>query len=144
MSLRDALKDALDKGDTGTVEVEADGHTAEVDVVDVDRIGVQVNGVRVRRRDAYDIEVVGETWPDKLRDLPDRVQPVEVDSRLGGASLRSRPEEMRDDTFVEVEVRGSEASVQRLKKQPGGGREVVDWTTTRDQLGRLLDDLAEG
>jgi hypothetical protein len=144
MSLRDALREALDDGKTGKVEVEAGGSSAEVDVVDVDRIGVQVRGVRVRREQAYDVEGVAERWPKELRDLPDRVQPVEVDARLGGASLRSRPDEMRDDSFVEVDVRGSEASVHKLRKKPGGGREAVDWTMTRDQLGRLLDDLAEG
>ena len=144
MSLRDALRDALDEGKTGTVEIEAEGRSAEVDVVDVDRIGVQVRGVRVRREQAYDVEAVAEKWPRELRDLPDRVEPVEVDPRLGGAILRSRPDEMRDDTFVEVEVRDDEASVHRLKTQPGGGREKVDWALTRDQLGRMLDDLAEG
>lgn len=140
-----ALDHALDHGvGEGPVEVETDGVHAEVDVVDVDRIGVRVRGIRVRRPTDHDVEAVGREWPGRLRDLPDRVVPVEVDPRLGGANLRSDPADRRDDTFMDVEVRGSEARIRRLRAAPGQAREEVEWTTTRDGLERVVDTLAGG
>lgn len=49
--MKGALDNALDRAPAGggTVEVERAGSNAEIDVVDVDRLGVKVRGVRIVR-----------------------------------------------------------------------------------------------
>lgn len=149
MRLSDALENALDHAiddgsGPGPVVADLDGRSVEVDVVDVDRLGIRVRGVEVQRDRDYDVGGVAERWPSDLRELPDRVEPVEVEPGLGGATLRSRPDERRDDTFVEVEVRGDRARVRRMRAPRGGEREDVEWSVTREQLGRLVDTLDRG
>lgn len=147
MKLGDALNEALDEAPVDgatTVHAEAAGGRVEIDVVDADRLGVRVSRVKVEREHPYDVEAAAERWTRELRDLPDRVSPVEVDARLGGATLRSRPEEMRDDRFIDIEIRGRTAEVRRHVRRRGGPREAADFTVTREQLGRMVDDLARG
>jgi len=150
VSLGKALNDALDDaeappaGDVRTIEARDGERAAQVDVHEVDRLGVRVRRIRVEREDPYDVERVAERWPRELRDLPDRVEPVEVDPRLGGATLRSRPDELRDDRFIDIEVRGRSAEVHRHTRNRGGDRESADLTLTREQLGRMVDDLVRG
>ena len=148
MSLGKAVDDALDalNPDTpsGTVQAEVQGRSAQVEVADVDRIGVRVRRIRVERDRDYDVERIAEAWPRELRDLPDRVVPVEVDPRMGGASLRSDPDEMRDGRFVDIEVRGRVAEVRRRVRNRGEVRDDADFTLTREQLGRMVDDLVRG
>ena len=111
---------------------------------EVGKLGVRVSRIRVEREDPYDVERVARDWPRDLRDLPDRIEPVEVDPRLGGASLRSKPDEMRDDRFIDVEVRDRSAEVRRFTRNRGGERRAADMTLTREQLGRMVDDLVRG
>lgn len=144
-ALDDALDEARDSGQTsGTVHADAGERRAEVELVDVDRLGVRVRKIRVQRDTPYDVERVAEAWPRELRDLPDRIHPVEVDPRLGGATLRSRPDEMRGDSFIDIEVRGGSAEVRRRVRHRGEAREEGELTFTREQLGRVVDDLARG
>ncbi len=143
MSVARALDEALDScTGSGSVDAREGDVSAEVDVVEVDRLGVRIRGITVRRGADHDPEAVARDWPRRLRDLPERLVPVEVDPELGGTTLRSDPDEMRDDTFTEVEVRGAEARVRRFRAPRGQAREPVEWTTTRDGLGRLVEDLA--
>lgn len=143
-TLGKALDEAIDTStDDGprTIEAEAGSRRAEVDIEEVDRLGVRVGRIRVERESDYDLEAIARDWPRELRDLPDRVEPVEVDPGLGGATLRSRPEEMRDDRFVDIQVRGRTAEVRRLVRSRDA---EADFTLTREQLGRMVDDLARG
>lgn len=144
--LDEVLDDAAGKDVEGIRTLTAhDGErSAEVDVHEVGRLGVRVSRIRVEREDPYDVEQVAREWPRTLRDLPDRIEPVEVDANLGGASLRSKPDEMRDDRFIDVEVRGRSAEVRRLTRNRGGERRPADMTLTREQLGRMVDDLVRG
>lgn len=143
MSLGQAIDEALTPGaEAGPVTVETDKGSATVDVVEADRIGVRVRGIRVTTSEDLGIERIADL-PDALRDLPTRVVPVEVDASLGGATLRTPPREMRGKDFFEVEVRGAESKIRRLRPAEGGGREELDWTMTRDQLGRVLDGLSD-
>jgi hypothetical protein len=143
LSLGRAIDEALEaKGASGTVEASADGATAEVDVVDVDRLGVRVRGIRVRRAEPFDVDEEARELPERMRSLPDRIEPVEVDRRLGGAILRSKPEEMRDREFFELGLTGPrDMDLKRLKAEPGQEREPTDWTMSRKGLGRLLDEM---
>ena len=108
MSLGRYLDGLLDDklGHDGEIGAEKGGAKAVVDVADVDRLGVRVRRLKVSRSQARDVGAEAKSLPDRLRTLPDKVAPVEVDERLGGATLRSEPEQMRGREFFEVEVRG--------------------------------------
>jgi len=136
---RDPLNKALDDLDgAGTVEVDRDGGSAEVDVVDADRIGVRVKGVRVRHDGPVDVEREARALPDRLRSLPDPVEPVEVAPDLGGAILRGDPDSQR--RYFEVDVQPDRTDIHRRQVGDDGERHEADWSMTRDQLDRLIDE----
>jgi hypothetical protein len=136
MTLGDELDGRLAPG---RVRVEQDGRTAEVDVADVDRLGVSVRGIKIGGGTGG---VLGQAarLPEATSVLPERVQPVEVDAGLGGAVLRSVP---RHREYFEVRTNGHEATIERLRGGPEG-RVRIPFTLTREQLGRLVDDVGEG
>ena len=81
--------------------------------------------------------------PDRIRSLPHRVQPVEVDPVLGGGMLRSRPDEMKKREFYQVDLSGQrEVGVRRYRVQSDGQRKQTDFTLTREQLGDLIDEIS--
>jgi hypothetical protein len=137
--LGSAVDRALDHQRRGRVGASEGERAAEVDVSEVGPIGVRVKRVAVRAPRAGVAEVA-EALPERLRSLGERVAPVEVDPRLGGATLRSRPEEMREREFFEVEVRGDEVSVERYRVGEDG-RAPVEFDLTRRQLRALVDEL---
>jgi hypothetical protein len=140
MSLGRALNGVLAPG---TARVEGDdGLSAEVDVADVDRLGVSVRGLRVRSDRVGSVVRHAERLPDAVRCLPETVVPVEVDAKLGGAILRTTPREVVDSEFFEVRSDGLEVSLERHRRA-AGGPERVPFTLTREQLGRLVDNLGD-
>lgn len=143
MSLGRKLDDLMPAGTApGTIRAESEaGDAAEVEVVEVDRLGASIRGVRVTSSERASVEGQAARLPEALRSLPERVVPLEVDGRLGGAVLRSAPEEMEGPEFYEVRTDGRSASLERLR---GGenGPERVPFTVTRDQLGRLVDRMS--
>lgn len=133
-----ALAETLDrKLAPGTVRADDGVVRAEVDVTDLDRLGVSVRGVRVRSHTKGDLRGCVERLPDALDVLPEPVTPVEVDATLGGAVLRSQP---RRREFYEVRTDGQEVSVEKLRMGPDG-RAKVPFTLTREQLGRLVEGV---
>lgn len=135
------LSEALDDlaGQPGTAVGQGPAGPVEVEVADVDRLGVRVSRVRVSHG-AVDIAVEAEDLPRRLRSLPDAVRPVEVAPTLGGARLRSVPRDQKDGWF-EVAVEPTETVVTRAVRR-GGERTAEDWTMTREQLDRLVKELA--
>ncbi|MDP2313952.1 MAG: hypothetical protein Q8P41_13680 [Pseudomonadota bacterium] len=134
----DALISGIDrKLAPGVVRVDDDGVSAEVDVVDLDRLGVSVRGVKVRTAGPGDIARQAERLPGALEGLVEKVRPVEVDPALGGAVLRSTP---RRREYYEVRTDGREVSVEKLRAGPEG-RARVPFTLTREQLGRLVEGV---
>jgi hypothetical protein len=142
--LAKALDEAITThgADAGVVEASAGGASATVELDGAGPIGVRVTRVRVEHGGQRDLADEAAALPDRVRGLPERVVPIEVDPRLGGAVLRSRPEEMEGREFMEIEVDVAGASVRRLRPRDGGGREAVGWDATRRDLGRLVDTLA--
>jgi len=136
------LDEALDRTPKGggTVGVKRDGTNAEIDVVDVDRLGVRVRGVRVTRERAVDVVEEANRLPEQLRALPDRVAPVEIAPALGGARLRTRPDELRGGEYFEVDVEPRRTSIRRTRLHEDGTRQPSDWTISREQLDRLIDE----
>ncbi len=135
----DRALDALAPG-SGPTTVTADGPNGrvEAEVVEVDRIGVRLTRLRVERAEPFDLGREIEELPDRFRALPERLAPVEVDPRLGGATLRTRPEEMEDGEFFEVEVRGGSLDLTRHRARAGGAREALDFALTRGQLRKVV------
>lgn len=145
MSLSDALKDKLSLPgvQSGPVQVDTDGGTVEVDLVEAGPIGARVRRVKVSVPTPTALPRQAEAITESLRGLGERVVPVEIDERLGGGVLRSRPDEMSGRRYYEVGLDGDSATVERYRALEDGGREAEDFNVTRDQLGRMVDDLAD-
>ncbi len=141
---RTDLDDMLDRvpAGGGTVSVQREGTRAKVEVLEADKLGVRVRGVEVTRGRPVDVSEEARALPERLRALPERVAPVEVDPTLGGARLRTRPEELRGREFFEVDVGVSRTSIRRTKVGEQGERMDTDWTMTREQLDRLIDETS--
>ena len=145
MSFVDAIDEALDEREGDKARVSLGPKHAEIEVGDVDRLGVRVRRVRVSRGAEIDVREAAATLPDRMRTLHEPVIPIEVDGANGRAILRTDPDEMRRREFFEVDVHGSgDIDVKRLKVRDDGERDDIDWTLTREQLGRLLDEIANG
>ena len=147
MSLGDLLEQKLDLpgSERGRIGVEApSGAAAEVDVVEVDRLGARVDRVRVTTPAPGPLARQADGIAERVRDLGDRLVPVEVDDRLGGGVLRTAPQEIRGRRFFEVELDGEGATVERYQVGEDNQRERQPFTLTREQLGRLVDDLEDG
>jgi len=126
----------------GTVRVDREGARAKVEVLEADRLGVRVRGVEVTRGRPVDVSEEAGALPERLRALPERLAPVEVDPTLGGARLRTRPDELRGREYFEVDVEPSRTSIRRTKVGEQGERVETDWTMTREQLDRLIDETS--
>ena len=138
----DTALDALD-GVAGQVKADVPGGQAVVDVVAVDGLGVKVREVKVARSKPFDLATECAALPDRVRSLPHRIQPIEVDPILGGGLLRSRPDEMRKREFYQVDLVGQkEVGVRRYRVAKSGDREQLDFTLTREQLGDLIDEIS--
>ena len=135
---RTPLDEALDAlGGAGTATVDGDGTTTDIDVTDVDRLGVKVREIRVHRQQPCDIVQESHRLPKHLRALPERVEPIEVDASLGGARLRSVPHG-EDREMYEVDVQADSTTIRRTVRDEDGGRSPQDFTLTREQLERLV------
>ncbi len=146
MSLSDALGDKLELPgvSSGPINVETEAGRVEVDLVDSDRLGTQIDRLKVSVPSAVPLPQQAENISRRVRHLPERLVPHEVDDRLGGGVLRSDPADMRGKRYFEVGLDGDSATVERYRAQHDGGREREPFTLTREQLGRLVDDLTEG
>jgi len=135
-----------DPGAPGRIEIEADGLSLEADVVDCERIGATVDRLRLRRQEPGDVQAQADAIAGRMHGLGERVQPVEVEPSLGGAVLRTTPDDMVDGRFYEISVGddGRQADLERWKIGERGQREREPFTVTRDKLGRVVDGLAEG
>lgn len=138
MSRLDEALDAFD-GDA-PIEVERSGGRAVIEAAEVGPLGVRVTRVRVDRDQDWDIRDTAHALPDRLRTLSEPMEPIEVAPELGGAILRTSPECYRGGDYFEVEVKARGAEIRRVRVQEGR-REPTDFTLTREQLGRLLDEL---
>ena len=109
-------------------------------MVDVDRLGVRVRGVRVGRDRDLDVDREARSLPDRMRSLPEPVEPVEIAPSLGGARLRTRPD--RHQEYFEVDVAPGRTDIRRTQVDADGQRQPTDWTMTREQLDQLIGEAA--
>ena len=142
MRASEALDAALGAGGgTGRIAAAGDDGAAEIDAVAIGPIGVRVRAVRIGREVDVDVATEAAALPERVRVLSDRMVPVEVDPGLGGAVLRSHPDDMREREFWELDVRRRSTTVRKQRVMPDGQRETIDFTLTREQLGRLVDQV---
>lgn len=134
------LDDALNAHEEGAIQVSREGGRAVIEATEVGPIGVRVTRVRVERDQPWDIRETAMGLPERVRALPERIAPIEVAPELGGAILRTDPGEYRGGDYFEVEVDARSAEVRRVKVE-GSDRTPGDFSLTREQLGRLLDEL---
>lgn len=144
--LSDVLRDKLGLPgvEGGRVVVDGEAGTVEVDLSAKGPIGAKVHRVRVEVRGGGSLQVQAGRICERVRGLGERLVPVEVDARLGGGVLRSDPKDMRGRRYYEVGLDGTGATLERWRAKDGGGRDREPFELTREQLGRLVDDLAEG
>lgn len=119
---------------------DAAGNRATLRVRDADRLAVTLDGITVHAP-ADPVARAGGLARD-LRPGGERLRAEEVDARLGGATLRTRPGDMRAGRFFEVVVRPEGVGLRRHRVDADGRRATEPFTLTREQLGRLVDTLA--
>lgn len=137
--LAGALDDAI--VGPGVIRVGRGDRSAEVHVVQADKLAVRVLRVRVEGGDRT-VQEEATRVPDALRGLAERVVPVEVDPKLGGAVFRSAKEEVQNREFFEARSDGNVTEVERVCARPEG-RVAVPFTLTREALGRMVGKLGE-
>jgi hypothetical protein len=147
-TLGQALEAALDvaaskAGDaTGLIEA-ASGHArVEAEVVDVDRLGVIVERVRVTTGPG-DLAQRAKRVVERVRPDGQRMRTVEVDNRLGGGILRTAPVETGGGRFYQIDLDENGGILTRHRKDESGRRQQERFTMTREGLGRLVDDLSQ-
>ncbi len=145
MSLSRTLETELDRPNTtsGRVKAESGGSIVEVDVVELDRLGARVGGIKVRRGKPGDVATQAMAAPGNLRHLGEGLTPIEVEPSLGGAVLRSAPEEMDGGEFWQLSIgdSGREAELGRYQVGKSGKREQKPFTLTREHLRRTVDGM---
>jgi hypothetical protein len=150
-----ALKNSTGSGKRA-IEVEHEGTTAAADVngsgpygSSVDRLTVvgpdrAAHGrERTEEQASTAIERQARAIVDRVTYLPEHLREHEVDGGLGRGVLRSRPEEMRDREYHEVELgNGRQAEVSRYRYDPAETRrDRIPQQYSHEALERLTDDL---
>ena len=140
MSTLDEALDALDG--PGVVEVEESGGKTTVDVTKADSLGVRIKHLEVghaRRSPGEGADGLVE----RVRAIPGKLKAIEVDDKLGGAILRTDPDQMRRGRFFELDAQRESTGVRRFRVTDGE-RNPEDFTLTRDQLRDLVDEIRGG
>lgn len=114
--------------------------SAEVMVDDADRIGVVVERIRLSG-EGGSIEARAEALAARLRPGGQPLHPIEVDARLGGATLRSPLDPQR--RFYEAEITPQQVELTRKQVDPEGTRSTIPFSLTRDQLAELIDQVED-
>jgi len=153
-SLHDQLQAALDAATAGEhAEVAVAGASpdgrevnATLTVTDVDRLGVRLRRIAVRRPSGRDVVASAAALPGRLeRLLSEPLVAVEIAPQLGKATLRTPVDEMRNRRYFDLEIqREGELVLRRFEVDEAGQRQPHEWTLTRQQLGQLVDELAQG
>ena len=142
--MKDPLDTVLDELGTNadTVVVPTSTGTAEIDVAEADRIGVRIRRVRIEHTDPVDIRDEAERLASDVKALARPLQATEVDPRLGGAVLRTNVAAAPKREFFEVTVTPKQTTVEHHTIDPHGTRTQGTWNSTREQLRKLLKQVA--
>jgi len=139
-TLGQALERALRGGAKGRVVVQVNGARAWVDLKQVGPIGVRILGVELEVEEASPPSIQAKALSGMLPGLPGPLNPVEVDDGLGGGLMRTP---LRKERFVELELRGGKGTLRPMHLS-AGKRSPASLDTSRQGLGELLEELAQG
>ena len=136
------FSDAVDAAiqGTGVISVQSGGLSAEINVVESGPVGVIVDHLRVRGCSGSIVERT-DAVARTLRPSGTDLMPIEVDARLGGATLRSPVDRQR--RFFEAGVTEDAIELKRHRVDEDGTRHPTDFSLTREDLGELLDGLGD-
>lgn len=137
-TLRERVERAVDRA--GTVSVDADGIHAEVEVSDSDRIGVVVERVRVEGGEGP-VDQRARAIAEQVRPGGEVLKPIEVAPELGGAVLRTPRDPADGGRYYQVDIDATGAELTRHRVDGEGRRHQQGFALTRDQLGRLVDQM---
>lgn len=157
--MSEGLARALDVKITvpGVIRVDHEGRSAQVEVVEADKLAVRVMRVRVEgvasggaggtsgaggARES--LQEAATRLTEAFRGLPERMIAVEVSPVLGGAVLRSAPEDVQNREYFEARTDGKVTELERIHAPVGGERRAVPFTLTREVLGRIVGRVAGG
>lgn len=145
-----ALKNSAGSGKR-SIEVEHEGTTAAADVNGSGPYGSSIDRLTVVGPDrerpdpqaGEDVARQARAIVDRVTYLPEHLREHEIDAGLGGGVLRSRPEEMRDREYHEIELdRGRQAEVSRYRYDAAETRrDRIPQQYSHEALERLTDDL---
>ena len=145
MTISEKLEEAFDQHEAGQEEVRVRDGDIETSckVSAVGPVGVRLKELEVHRENGLDVVAEAERLPRVVRSLGAELIPIEVDPGLGGAVFRSCPTENQANEFFEIDCeRRGKTRLRRLRSLEDGGREAIDFSLTREQLGRLVEEVA--
>lgn len=143
MTQTPTLSEALDAalgGSAGTITAGAGDITVEVNITDIDRIGVVVDRISVQGGTGS-LHERAQRITDRVTPDGQSMRPVEIDARLGGGQLRSPVDSRR--RYFEASVTESAIEIRRNQLTEDNDRTPADLTMTRGQLGELIDQLED-
>ncbi len=142
-SLGKAVEEAIEE--TGTITVDTEGRRATIHVVDSDRFSVVVDRLRVEDRagGSGKVQQRAERLSERVKPEGRAMRPTEVAPDLGGAILRTAPREKTRE-FYQLEIDSSGAGLSKHRVGSDGKRQTEPFTLTREELGRIVDDMDDG
>lgn len=131
----------------GEARVEDANRHVRVIVESCGPIGVRIREVEVQTQSEpkHDVGHSAHRIAASIRPDGERLWAVEVDPHLGGAVLRTHPEDMADGRFFQLDMTVSgKRTLRRYSVDKNGDRTPQAFDLTRRQLEALVDGLARG
>lgn len=130
----------------GPFEVAHAGARIQGEAVQVGPVGVRLKQIKVAPPvgQPVDLHERAADLEARLRPGGERLRTVEVDSELGGGTLRTRSEDIRRGRYFQLDLSpAGDAELRRFAVDPNTGeRNPETFDLTRDQLEGLVDQLA--
>ena len=151
MSIRKQIESELDQiqrsDQGGEIVATAPGAEVRVSVREAGPIGVAVDHIRVRREkmNAAGAHKACERAQEQVKYLLEPLRVLEVDEEAGVTQARSA-QPTRDERgrhYYELTGRPGELDLRRYCKPDSDTRQAEPMELTREQLGRLADDLQQ-
>lgn len=141
MSTRLSAAATDDVQSIGTISLQApEGLSAALDVVESGPVGVVLGRLLVKGPPG-DLAQRAAEFARTLHPGGTPLTPLEVDPRLGGATLRSPVDRQR--RFYEAEITVDSIELTRSRVGEDGSRSPVDFSLTREGLSELLDRIED-
>jgi|GEM_PF-938751 len=135
-------------GPLGPLSADTPHGRLDCELLEIDALGCSLARLRLRtdRLDAAqaeDLRRLGTALGQRLRYLLEPIGVVELDGEAATLQMRSCPPQANEQghTYYELTARRGELCLCRYHKPPGGPRQVIPATVTREVLARLAHDF---